>query len=289
MSNQAPENLKALEATSAGRNWIDTLPNLVDACVRHWSLDNVGKPFAGSTVSHAFPAFRDGMPVVVKLQFPHEECLFEADALKVWAGAGAVRLFGHLPEYNALLLERAQPGSYLSDDPRTDHLGVVVDLLSRLWVTTNVSFKRLRQQAEDWDTLFKNEHRIAADDQERRVIRHTQGLLGELLSTPMEEVLIHQDLHGQNIVSAQREPWLVIDPKPLVGERAFGLAPIIRSFEFGNTKKSMLYRLDRLSEELGVERERARKWTVVQTLAWGFDPHFKAKHRQIIQWLTVDT
>ncbi|WP_417687315.1 aminoglycoside phosphotransferase family protein [Roseibium sp.] len=285
MSNQVPENLKALEVTSAGKNWIDALPNLVDVCVRHWDLENVGAPFGGSTVSLAFPAVRDAVPVVVKLQFPHDECRFEADALKVWNGNGAVRLFGHLPEHNALLLEHAQPGTYLSDNPNIDHLGVVADLLKRLWVTTDFPFKRLCEQSEDWTTAFECELRIATDTGERRLIRHAQDLLQELLSTPMQEVLVHQDLHGQNIVSAQREPWLIIDPKPLMGEKAFGLAPIVRSFEFGNTKSSMLYRLDRMSEELGINRERARSWTVVQTLAWGFEPRFKAKHRQIIEWL----
>ena len=79
---------------------------------------------------------------------------------------------------------------------------------------------------------------------------------------------LHQDLHGENVLAAQREPWLVIDPKPLVGEREFAVAPIVRSPELGHSKRDVLYRLDRLCAELDLDRERARGWTIAQTIAW---------------------
>ena len=84
--------------------------------------------------------------------------------------------------------------------------------------------------------------------------------LEELAPTQGEQVLIHQDLHADNVLAAQREPWLVIDPKPLVGEREFSLAPIIRSVELGHSRRAVVERLDRLSSELGLDRERARGW-----------------------------
>ena len=65
-----------------------------------------------------------------------------------------------------------------------------------------------------------------------------------------------------------REPWLVIDPKPLAAEREFAVAPIVRSGELGHSKREVLYRLDRLCAELGLDRERACGWTIVQTIAW---------------------
>ena len=71
-------------------------------------------------------------------------------------------------------------------------------------------------------------------------------------------MLLHQDLHGDNVLAAEREPWLAIDPKPLAGEREFGIAPIVRSRELGHSRREVLGRLDRLVTELGLDRERAR-------------------------------
>jgi streptomycin 6-kinase len=98
-------------------------------------------------------------------------------------------------------------------------------------------------------------------------------------------VLVHQDLHADNVLAAEREPWLAIDPKPLVGEREFGLAPIIRSFELGHDEREVVGRLDRLTGELGLDRERARGWAIGQTIAWSFDREFHASHLETARWL----
>jgi streptomycin 6-kinase len=109
--------------------------------------------------------------------------------------------------------------------------------------------------------------------------------LGELAATQGEQVLLHQDLHADNVLAAEREPWLTIDPKPLVGEREFGLAPIIRSFELGHTEHAVVHRLDFLSAELGLDRERARRWAIGQTIAWSFDSEFQFSHLETARWL----
>ena len=109
--------------------------------------------------------------------------------------------------------------------------------------------------------------------------------LRELPSTQGELVLVNQDLHAENVLAAQREPWLVIDPKPLVGEREFGIAGIVRSPELGHSRRDVLRRLDRLTSELGLDRERARGWTVGQTIAWsGGDDHVE-EHVEVVKWL----
>ena len=92
--------------------------------------------------------------------------------------------------------------------------------------------------------------------------------------------MIHQDLHGHNVLRAERESWLVIDPKPLAGEREFALAPILRSYEFRLWQEQVIGRLDRLSYELGLDRERARGWALVQTMAWAFD-NIRAQPRRL--------
>src|SRR5580658_9773825 len=94
------------------------------------------------------------------------------------------------------------------------------------------------------------------------------------------------DLHGDNVLRAQREPWLLIDPKPLVGEREFSIAPIVRSHEFGHSQKATVDRLDRLTNALGLKRERARLWAFAQTLAWSFESERALdRHVDTARWL----
>ena len=77
----------------------------------------------------------------------------------------------------------------------------------------------------------------------------------------------------------------MIDPKPLVGEREFAVAPIVRDPELGHSRRDVLYRLDRLTSELGLDRERARGWTIGQTIAWSLDTSYLQKHVETVRWL----
>jgi streptomycin 6-kinase len=118
------------------------------------------------------------------------------------------------------------------------------------------------------------------------IIDAAAEFLDDLPRTQGEQVLVHQDLHGDNILAADREPWLVIDPKPLAAEREFSLAPIIRSFEFGHSVAQIVYRLDgRLSAELQLDCGRVRQWTIAQSVAWSFDSTYADRHFETARWL----
>ena len=121
---------------------------------------------------------------------------------------------------------------------------------------------------------------------ERRLLDAALEALQELPGTQGEQVLVHQDLHADNVLSAEREPCLAIDPKPLSGEREFGIAAIVRGGELGNDERSLRGRLDRLTIDLGLDRERARGWALAQTLAWAWTedvPH--PHHVEVARWL----
>ncbi len=107
------------------------------------------------------------------------------------------------------------------------------------------------------------------------------------LSTSQEEsVLLHQDLHADNVLAAEREPWLAIDPKPLVGEREFGVAPIVRDYTLGHSREHVLDRLDRLCAGLDLDPERARGWAFGQTLAVAFEGEDPlGRHVETARWL----
>jgi len=257
-------------------HWRATVHDLVAECAREWGL-RLGMPYEPGAAGHVLRAeLPDGTPAVLKLNWPHREAEQEADALERWDGDGAVRLYARDDERHALLLERCEPGSVLAESP--DPLGVFLDLLPRLW-KSGEGFRTLADEAQLW---LDHDLPHARDARMRDVaVRY----LAELVPTQGEQVLVHQDLHGENVLAAQREPWLAIDPKPLAAEREFSLAPIVRSFELGHSRREALDRLDRLSAELGLDRERVRGWTIAQTVAGSGGSDYIEMHMETVEWL----
>jgi streptomycin 6-kinase len=269
---------------------LESLPRLLDECVDHWQL-RVGPPYRGGNASLALPATQaDGTAVALKIQFPHQESDHEATALALWNGDGAVRLLDYDEERHALLLEHCNPGTHLSEIDPDAALDVLIALLPRLLKPAGPPFRTLAQDAEQWIEDLPPHWETAGRPFERSLVDTAVGLLRELVGTQGEQVLLHQDLHGDNVLRAEREPWLVIDPKPLVGEREFAVAPIVRSSELGHSPAAVRRRLARLTDELGLDRDRARSWTIAQTLAWSFDGvSALPTHLDVARWLLADT
>ena len=281
-----PQSLARFTDTDEGRAWIETLPDALAACSARWGLE-LQKPYPDSYVSLVLPARRaDGSAAVLKIQFPDRESRGEADALQLWDGNGAVFLLDREPDYHALLLERCLPGRYLSRAGPETSLAVLIGLLPRLWVPAEAPFNTLSDEVARWVANLPIVWQGAGEPFAESLLDEIVAMLTELASTQGEQVLLHQDLHGDNVLSAQREPWLVIDPKPLIGEREFALSPIIRSGELGHSREHVLYRLDRLSGELGLNRDRARLWAAGQAIAWGFEGgEVLPGHIETARWL----
>jgi streptomycin 6-kinase len=273
------------ERHEKGRAWLARLPRLVQECVELWQLE-LDPPFPNAYASLAAPARRaDGGEAVLKVCFPHRESEHEGEALSAWNGNGAVRLLAHDRERWALLIERCRPGTSLRDANPEAALDVLVDLLPRLWIRVGTPFRPLADEAAWWDATLADGWERAGKPFERRLLDAALQALEELPPSQGEQVLLHQDLHADNVLRAQREPWLVIDPKPLVGEREFSLAPIVRSFELGHSERAVRERLDRLAGELGLDRERVRGWALAQTVAWAFDSDYLPQHGETARWL----
>ncbi|SCE95035.1 streptomycin 6-kinase [Micromonospora coriariae] len=283
---ELPEGLAWLRRSPDGRAWLATLPTWLAECAERWSL-RLGQPFGYAFASLALPAeLPDGTAVVLKLQYPDRESRHEADALARWDGDGAIRLLGHDPRRRALLLERCRPGSPLHELPPDRALDVLTGLLPRLWRPAGTPFTPVAEEAAGWiDRMPRNWER-AGRPYERRLLDAAVALLTELASSQGEQVLVNQDLHAGNVLSAEREPWLVIDPKPLTGEREFSVAPMVRGRELGHSPAAVRHRLDRLSAELRLDRERVRGWTIGQTLAWSLDGDAVIGHHlEVVRWL----
>ena len=268
--------------------WLERVPELVAECTAEWGL-TLGEPYQAGAAGYTVRAeLGDGTPAVLKVIYPHREAEHEADALELWDGQGAVRLVARDDERGAMLLERCEPGTYLAVAGPDTALDVFVDLLPRLWRPAREPFRTLADEAVWWIECLPDQWEQSGPAVERSLVDAAVDSLQSLAHSQGEEVLLHQDLHGENVLSAQREPWLVIDPKPLVGEREFAVAPVVRSFELGHSKGDVLHRLNRLTSELGLDRERARGWAVGQTMAWAFDSSYSATHIETVRWLLED-
>lgn len=282
---RAPDALSWLNRSKSGRDWLSCLPQTLESARIRFGLDDIGAPFDGGNVSYVCPAHRNGCEVVLKLQFADRESRFEGDALALWNGDGAIKLLDRAPDIGALLLERCRPGLFLADDEKADQIGILAGLLRKLLIPATEPFGTLTAEAAHWIAGMKSGWEGAGRPCEIRLVDAAIDALTELSADRTAEVLLHQDLHGHNVLSAERAAWLAIDPKPLVGDPAFALSPIVRSFEFGHSKTQTLYRLDRLSEELALDRERARLWCVGQTMAWAFSSDYSVRHFETASWL----
>jgi streptomycin 6-kinase len=284
-SLEVPRGLDWVRRSARGRAWLDALPRLVADCVERWGL-TLGTPFADAYVSFPIAAtLPDGSHVVLKIQFPDRESEHEAAALARWDGDAAIRLLAHDAGRHALLLERCLPGTRLSALDLDTALDVLVAALPRLWKPASAPFRPLGEEAAWWAGYLPATWERHGRPFSRRLLDGTLDALRTLPATQGEQVLLHQDLHAGNVLRADREPWLVIDPKPLAGEREFGLAPIVRSSELGHGRQHVRHRLDRLSGELGLDRERARLWSLAQTVAWSLDGGSLQHHVETATWL----
>ncbi|MGA4849698.1 aminoglycoside phosphotransferase family protein [Streptomyces sp. G5(2025)] len=290
---RVPDELVASQhmyAGAAGRAFIDVLPARVGEFVERWDLTPDGEPMHGQAAL-VLPVVRgDGTAAVVKFQVLDEETEGEPVALRVWGGDGAVRLLDHDPETGTMLLERLDEGRMLSTmaDTRAAVL-VVAELLARLTAgPAPEGMRRLgdiaARMVEDLPAALK----AIPDPAERALVERCGGAVREVMGEPGDRML-HWDLHFENVLAAEREPWLAIDPKPLAGDPGFDLWPALDNrFE----PDEVLWRFDAMTEVLGLDRERARAWTlgrVVQNALWDIEDGrpLPEDHMEIARRLTA--
>lgn len=266
-----PERLYELAGFPGAAEWLARLPGLVDECVEQWSL-RLGEPFPYAHVSLAVPAtLPDGTEAVLKVGLPHWESEHEAAALAHWDGDGAVRLLANDAERNAMLIERCVPGTSLADVPEEEGFRLAASLLRKLGrrpAPPGHPFTPIAETAARWAVELPQWWEAAGRPFERALLDAGVAALTELPPTQGELVVCHQDLHRGNVLSARREPWLAIDPKPVAAEREFDTSALLRDRPGG-----LRSRLDLLASELGLDRDRMRGWGIAKALAWGFDEH----------------
>ena len=183
-----------------------------------------------------------------------------------------VQLIARDDTRRALLLERCRPGTELGDVPE-----VVCALLPRLWHAPPEphSFRTLAEQAEEWAAQLGGRTNL-----ERSLIELALDVFRSV--DPRARGLANQDLHQWNVLKAEREPWLVIDPKPLVGERELNGVGLLRNAVWTGGAVAVRRWLDELTG-LGLDRTRLRAWGVAHAVAWSADDEALLHAAQVIR------
>ncbi|MBD2759265.1 kinase [Yimella sp. cx-573] len=257
----------------SGDDWLATLPRLVTDVLADWDLQLEGAAMHGECAI-VLPVRHADSEAVLKLTWPHTEAAHEHLALRAYDGDGAVRLLRADPHRWAMLLERLDPVD-LSTAPLLEGCELIGTLMRRLDRPALPQLTRLSQLATDWEALCAQGSAAVP----RRFTDQAQSLIRELRSDDIDRSLVHQDLHFANVLRAQREPWLAIDPKSVAGEWEFAVAPVVWNREdltasAHNVRNHLRLRLGLVCEAAGLDEDRAAAWTFVRVIVnalWGSD------------------
>ncbi len=271
-----------------GRQWLVTLPALLLECCQRWSLE-LGPPFENLSYNLAIPGqTAQGAAIVLKLGVPCRELQTEAAALRLFEGSGAVRLLDQDATSGALLLERVLPGTpiyNLQEDAEATRTAAT--LMQRLWREPPVvhpfpslavwfrAFARLRSRFNGGSGPFPAE-----------LIAHAERTFYELDQSAERAVILHGDLHHDNILASTRRGWVVIDPKGIVGDPGYEVGTFMLNqlpAGAGDAVVQEIFnqRLSIFSAELQISRARLANWAfchAVLSALWSFEDSEEWRH-----------
>jgi streptomycin 6-kinase len=262
----------------AGRRWLATLPAVVAEHLDRWglTLERVGDP--GGQISLVSYVHRDDdlSPAVLKAGLVTAETEQEHEALRHWAGRGAVLLIDADPAAGVLLLERLHGDIPLRSLAEAKAMMEAVSLLRRLWVppADGHPFRLVRERAADMSAHLAEHRRLPGAGDALPLIDEALETAAALIASEPEQLLLHGDFHHGNVLAADRSPWLAIDPKPVVGERAWDLAWLAQDrvdtlAGSPGPRAAVRRRLHTLADAVEVDRDRLRGWTLFRTVAAG--------------------
>lgn len=267
--------------------WVDALPKVMRGLLDEWDLSPGGEPTHGFC-SIVLPVRTSlGEPAVLKISFPGAQSEHEHLALRRWGGEGAVRLLRADPRRRAMLLERLHREN-LNGLWDLEACDIVAGLYRKIHVPALPQLRMLTSYVERWTTDLGALARSAPIP--RRLVEQAIALGQDLVADESSTgTLIHGDLHYENVLAADREPWLVIDPKPMNGDPHYEVAPMLwnRWDELaGDVREGVRRRFHTMVDAAGLAEDRARAWVIVRMVhnaMWELDNGAQADPA----WLTT--
>ena len=210
----------------------------------------------------------DGTQAVLKLAMPHMEGKDEIQGLRYWGGRSMVKLLEADDDSGAMLLERCLPGMILQSESEPAQDGIIAAVLKRVWEFTSTTislsgFRPLSQMIDFWRQETIAQRRFWPDP---GLVNEGLRCMKELARPRPDDVLLATDLHAGNVLRSQREPWLAIDPKPFVGNRAYDPVQHLINCET-RLHRDPTRLVERVASLTGVDPERLRIWTFARAAA----------------------
>jgi streptomycin 6-kinase len=258
----------------AGRAFLAELPRMLAVVLQDWEL-TVEQPLPMSFHWVASVRRAGGAPAVLKLGVPGlPDVADEVTALRHFDGVGAVRLLAHDAGHGAVLLEKAVPGTAASAVPADRDLVATAALITVM--------RRLHRPAADDvalpDLVARNRRsfvdhlaRYPGDGPfPRLLVTRAMSVLTELAEAPAQRVVLHGDLHHDNVLRADREPWLAIDPHGVVGDPGAEVGAMLYNPDPAHRDPALVAlvpaRVEQLADGLGLPIERVVAWGFVQAV-----------------------
>ncbi|MYW66517.1 phosphotransferase [Streptomyces sp. SID8379] len=264
-----------------GAAWIEQLPHIVGELTALWDCVPDGDVLHGG-VGVIVPVRRGGRPAAMKVSFPHPGNVHEPDAFQVWDGRGAVRLYERADDRYAMLLERAGATTLAQCGDPDEMMAVAGRISRRLAVPAPPELPRLRDSAGEWEAQLRKDDGELDHRMPIRVLDAALAAVREL-GRNQPDTLVHGDLHARNILAADREPWLAVDPKGCAGDPAYDAGAALKAHMLllvaeDDLDKAVRRSIDIFAEAAGLDRERVRRWCqlhAVQAAFWGMRHGFR--------------
>ena len=257
------------QKTPERRAWLEKLPDLLEELFIEWSLRPETSFHHDGTASWISPVVcSDGTQAVLKLAMPHMEGEDEIRGLRYWRGKSIVQLLAADEDSGAMLLERCRPGTILRLEPEPVQDEIIAAILKRLWALTNgaeslLGFRPLSQMIELWCRETTAQKHLWPD---AGLVHEGLRVMTELAQPAPTDVLLATDLHAGNVLRAQREPWLAIDPKPFVGDRSYDPVQHLMNCE-ARLHRDAAGLVERMADLAEVDPRRLRLWTFARAAA----------------------
>ncbi|MFD0146682.1 MULTISPECIES: aminoglycoside phosphotransferase family protein [unclassified Streptomyces] len=253
--------------------WLGKLPELTRSTVEQASLDVERVMAPGGRSSLVVLVRRaDGSPAALKIAPEAARPDLERDALAHWNGWGAVRLLD-APENGSLVLERLHPEVSVRSLPEAKALLEAAGTVRKLWVDPPAAhgFESVAERTDRQATAMES---YRADAETGALTAAALEARAALVADSPETLLLHGNFRQGKVLAGDRAPWLAVGPEPLVGERAYDLARLVRDrvedlVAASAGASAARRRVNKLADSLEVDRERLRGWTLFRAVESG--------------------